>query len=205
VSWNAEHPKNRLPDVIQTARDFDADILGITETESTAPADAERRRAAFPGHVVRTLPGFMLLITRGDVLHTATGSLSQRGTYNLVQLQFGARRMNLVFVDFHANPFTSRGPAFAALATVLGNIAEAPTILMGDFNTPRESIYFDAMRERMNDAFETRGNGFAETWPVPTPALSLDHIWVSRPARILRCSHGWSLSDHRPVVADLAW
>ena len=79
VSWNAEHAKSKLPDVIATARKFDADILGITETESTESADAERWRAAFPGYTVQTLPGFMLLITRGEELGRLHGTLPQRG------------------------------------------------------------------------------------------------------------------------------
>lgn len=205
VSWNAEHPRFRLPDAIETARKFDADILGITETESTEPADAELWRAAFPGHTVQTLPGFMLLITRGEVLGRLSGSLGGGGNFNLVQLKFGERRLQLVFVEFASNPLHSRRLAHDALRSVLSNLPNEPVVVMGDFNTPRESAYLGRLRENLHDAFDVGGNGFAETWPVPVPVLSLDHIFTSKRLRVLRCEHGWALSDHRPVIADLAW
>ena len=43
--------------------------------------------------------------------------------------------------------------------------------------------------------------GFAPTWPVPCPVLSLDHVWASRSLAVRTCEQGWSLrSDHRPVL-----
>jgi vancomycin resistance protein VanJ len=205
VSWNAEHPRSKLQEAIETARKFDADILGITETESTEPADAELWRAAFPGHTVQTLPGFMLLITRGEVLGRLSGSLGGGGNFKLVQLKFGERRLQLVFVEFSSNPMQSRRLAHDALRSVLSNLPNEPVVVMGDFNTPRESAHFGRLRENLQDAFDVRGYGFAETWPVPVPVLSLDHIFASQSLRVLRCKHGCELSDHRPVIADLAW
>ena len=96
VSWSAEHAKKDLPAIIEKARSFEADILGITETESTEPADAERWRAAFPGHTVETLPGHMLFITRGEMIGTLSGSLAGRGNFNLVRLKFGDRPVQVV-------------------------------------------------------------------------------------------------------------
>jgi vancomycin resistance protein VanJ len=205
VSWNAEHPKSKLPEAIETARKFDADILGITETESTEPADAELWRAAFSSHTVETLPGFMLLITRGEVLGRLSGSLGGGGNFNLVQLKFGERRVQLVFVEFASNPLHSRRLAHDALRSLLSNLPKEPVVVMGDFNTPRESAYLGRLRENLQDTFDVGGSGFAETWPVPVPVLSLDHIFTSKEFRVLRCEHGWALSDHRPVIADLAW
>jgi vancomycin resistance protein VanJ len=203
VSWNAEHAKSRLPDAVETARGFQADVLCITETESTTPADARRWAEAFPGSTVRTLPGFMLFITRGVIESTESGSLAQRGIYHVLALRLDGAAVRVVFVDFHANPLRSRAPAMAALEAVLARGSDLPTVVLGDFNLPRESVHFEWLRAGYVHAFEAAGSGFAETWPVPVPVLSLDHIWTNRQVRTLRCSHGWALSDHRPLVADL--
>ena len=49
------------------------------------------------------------------------------------------------------------------------------------------------------------GVRYGTPWPVPFPVLSLDHIWLSRDLRALRCAHGGSwLSDHRAVIATVA-
>ena len=205
VSWNAEHAKKDLPAIIEKARSFDADILGITETESTEPADADRWRTPFPGHTVKTLPGYMLLITRGEILGSLSGSLAGRGDFNLMRVKFGERPVQVLFVDFAPNPIRSRRLAFDTLNSTLGNLPKEPVVVMGDFNTPRESTHIAKLQEQLQDAFAVGGHGFAETWPVPVPVLSLDHILVSKSLRVLRCAHSSSLSDHRPVVADLAW
>ena len=170
VSWNAEHAKKDLPAIIEKARSFDADILGITETESTEPADAESWRKSFPGHVVKTLPGYMLFITRGEIMGTLSGSLAGRGDFNLVRVKLGDRPLQVFFVDFAPNPTRSRRLAFDALHSTLSNLPNEPVVMMGDFNTPRESTHFARLQEQLQDAFDVSGRGFAETWPVPVPA-----------------------------------
>jgi endonuclease/exonuclease/phosphatase (EEP) superfamily protein YafD len=206
VSWNAEHPKRRLPEVIAIARAFEADLLGITETESTAPADAEKWRSAFPGFNVRTLPGFMLFITRGEILSTSRASLADRGRVNVVDIRINNRPLTVFFVEFNANPLRSRRPAFQALEKILDEHVQASAIVMGDFNTPLDSVHFAGLRSRMAHTFETAGHGLSETWPIPAPVLALDHIWATPSLRALRCSHAWEpISDHRAVIAEFAW
>jgi vancomycin resistance protein VanJ len=206
VSWNAEHSKRQLPEVIETVRAFHGDIIGITETESTHPADAERWKAAFPHQTVKTLPGFMLFITRAEILSSVHGDLAGAGRYNAVKLRLDGRDITVLFVEFDANPLRSRRPAFTALEELRRRHTGEELILMGDFNTPRDSHYFDDLRSGMAHAFEAAGNGIADTWPLPFPVLSLDHVWTTPGLKAVRCELGWShLSDHRPVVVDLAF
>ncbi len=202
--WNAEHPKRRLPEVIETVKGFDGDIIGIVETESTDPADVERWRAAFPGYWMQTLPGHMLFLTRGKVLAREHGDLDGAGRYNLVKLRIAQRIIYVLFVDLNAAPHRSRRPAFARISEILNAHRGAEVIMMGDFNTPRDSVYFSEIRASMDHAFEVAGQGMSETWPVPVPVLSLDHIWATRGIQVTRCTQDWALSDHRPVVAEIS-
>lgn len=60
------------------------------------------------------------------------------------------------------------------------------TIVLGDFNTPFESVHFDFFKENFRNAFDEKGNGFRETWFWNVPLLMIDHIWVSRDLKILK-------------------
>ena len=81
---------------------------------------------------------------------------------------------------------------------------DLPTIVMGDFNTPIDSVWFDGARDDFTHAFEQAGRGMLTTWPAPAPLLAIDHIWLSRQFRIDCASIGWSwASDHRPIVTDV--
>jgi len=60
------------------------------------------------------------------------------------------------------------------------------TIILGDFNTPFESRYFQFFKDNFVNAFDAKGNGFRETWFWNIPLLSLDHIWVSKDLQVLK-------------------
>ncbi|MFH4965979.1 endonuclease/exonuclease/phosphatase family protein [Gaetbulibacter sp. M235] len=71
------------------------------------------------------------------------------------------------------------------------------TIVLGDFNTPYESIYLKQLKTDFNQAFNKKGNGFRETWFYNIPLLSLDHIWVSKDLKILKTEKIFTTkSDH---------
>ncbi len=59
------------------------------------------------------------------------------------------------------------------------------TILLGDFNTPLESRFFNDIKTNFNQVLNEKGNGFRETWFWNIPLLSIDHIWVSKDLQIL--------------------
>jgi len=79
-----------------------------------------------------------------------------------------------------------------------------PTLIMGDFNIWLGAGAFEPLAEL---GFRQERVGSFPTRLLPL--LSLDKIWVRRPARILRCWRYESpvakiASDHFPVLADLS-
>jgi endonuclease/exonuclease/phosphatase family metal-dependent hydrolase len=77
-------------------------------------------------------------------------------------------------------------------------------VILGDFNTPRESAVYRQYWEQYADAFSTSGFGFGATHVSTLSSVRIDHIlmgdgWASR-----KC---WTAhpagSPHRPLVADL--
>jgi endonuclease/exonuclease/phosphatase (EEP) superfamily protein YafD len=75
---------------------------------------------------------------------------------------------------------------------------------MGDFNTPSESVHYETFRQHMNDALDTAGTGFRETWFWGLPLLSLDHIWLGKDWHILEARKIWTRSsDHAALFARM--
>ncbi|MFH5802952.1 endonuclease/exonuclease/phosphatase family protein [Alienimonas sp. DA493] len=118
--------------------------------------------------------------------------------------QLGGQRVAVLAVDLPSNPKVDRGPAMRHVLQLARELAaERPTLIAGDFNTPPDSVHFDALRQAgFVHAFERHGRGYAATWPVPAPVLHLDHLWLSPGFDVGEVSHGWtSRSDHRLVLA----
>jgi endonuclease/exonuclease/phosphatase (EEP) superfamily protein YafD len=114
------------------------------------------------------------------------------------------RALTLLLVDFEIRLRENRSRAFAQLDELIAAHRDEPLIVMGDFNTPRESVHFDSWRREMREPFATAGHGFAETWPIPLPVLALDQMWLGGRWRAVHCELGWSLqSDHRAIITDL--
>ncbi len=114
---------------------------------------------------------------------------------NSTVLKFTTQNIIFYAVDLTAEVFNSREEE---LQFVYSNIDyHTNSIVLGDFNTPLESIYFEDFKNNYNHAFSTIGNGFTETWFWNLPLLSLDHIWVSQNLKINKTDkiRTWK-SDH---------
>ena len=202
VLWNVARPDRWLPPVAAWLRSQDADIIALVEAQPKRTSTLERWRELFPDY--RLVPGGrnMLCLIRGDVLTQATDD--PNGYYCTdLRLRIHGRELRVLQVDFNAHPLHSRRPPFENLSGKVTTLAGEPLIVLGDFNTPTESVYFRRLRQHLSNAYETAGTGWAETWPWPLPLLSLDQMWTTPQLRAVRCEHAGSWeSDHKAVVAD---
>lgn len=147
----------------------------------------------------------MVLLARGAVIAKAMGDLGRGGKYGHYEVHLAGRTLDVLLVDIASNPFRSRREAMARLVDLIDRLADRPLIVMGDFNTPVDSVFVAPLAERLANAFEACGNGYNVTWPVPIPVLSLDQVWASPQVKLGACELPWTLrSDHRPVVVTLA-
>jgi endonuclease/exonuclease/phosphatase (EEP) superfamily protein YafD len=203
--WNAARPPARAHRTADYAASLDADLLGLGETGASSRHAPVAWRERFADRAIAPLGSGMMLVARGSIEVRETGSLGGPGQYGVAVATIDGVEWPVILVDLFAIPWYPRQPAFDRLQALVRQYASPRLIVMGDFNTPGDAPATDVLRHTMHDAFESAGHGWAETWPVPFPVLSLDHIWLSRELRALRCEHGWSwLSDHRPVIATVA-
>jgi vancomycin resistance protein VanJ len=199
--WNAAHTKYGTAKAIAHVKSMDAEIVGIAETGQTDEAIAEWKQA-FSDRTVEVLKGEMLLLTSGTVLEKESGKLARTGNYSRFKLGFGEKIFSVLLVDIDPNPFRSREPAFAALAGIIQMHKDENLIIMGDFNTPLDSVFFDSFKESFYHAFEHSGNGFAATWPAPFPVLTIDHVWIGKRFQLIESRLHQSWSDHCSIFVE---
>jgi hypothetical protein len=203
--WNCGRPGWRLRGILPMATGWQAEVLGFDESRPTGPL-SPKWAEAFPHQKVQTLSREMLLVSPPDATIISSGTLGGAGEFQLCRTTLAGREVFILLVDFDGEFTKSRRPAFERLYQLVDAYATKPLIVMGDFNTPSDSVHFQRLRTRLTDTFENAGAGFAATWPMVAPVLSLDHILVNKHLRVVRCDHHTSIySDHRGVVADLAW
>lgn len=83
---------------------------------------------------------------------------------------------------------------------------KGPAIVMGDFNTPRESPHFQLTWSGLRDAHTLAGWGLGYTFYGDGTMVRIDHILTTSHWDVSSCRVGPFVgSPHRPVVADLHW
>ena len=110
----------------------------------------------------------------------------------------------LVLVDVQGTTKRSRYRPLSELERRLEPLADQPVLIVGDLNTPTDSVFLRPLRQSYRNAFESAGRGYAATWPVPLPLLALDQAWFNAGLQASRCElDGSWVSDHRAVVVDV--
>jgi endonuclease/exonuclease/phosphatase (EEP) superfamily protein YafD len=199
--WNMAY--HRLPsgDLDRLIATHLPDIVGLGEVGL---------KSGDPNPLVRNLPaGYtairpehgMAFIVRGAAQVKRVKKLKGRSKFVELDATVDGRVWHLVLVDGDADPLLSREEL---LETVLKTSTLPGTLVMGDFNTPLESVWFDRWRAAgMHHASKGARQGFRETWPRPWPFLTIDHLWCTqdlRPQFMERVQ--LPSSDHLAVIAS---
>lgn len=201
VHWNCAHAPFGLERVISTLSRFDADVVLLSEP----PGENDFHYLA------------ETLLPQADTLYAERMGLISRfpkisengipmrgGRAWQVRLNLEDRELRLIAVDVRANPLANRAIPLADLGRWIDSATcESPTMIIGDFNTPRDSVCFRSLRKTFSHAYEKRGSGWPYTWPFPIPFVALDHAWYDRSVDLLnyRLETSW-WSDHRLQVVD---
>jgi endonuclease/exonuclease/phosphatase (EEP) superfamily protein YafD len=202
VLWNVGHLKDATPI---------ANVLGTTGGQVIVLIESDRGYAKqrrvwesrLPNHTATYLPGCVTLLSVYPFSKTSVYTMGRSSRVLTCELSTPAGRVSLVMADIESNPFSPRGPLIARVYELAESLPR-PTIVLGDFNTPHTSAFFQDFRRSFRHAFESAGAGLIPTWPALLPVLDLDHIWLSPDitpayARTLRTFH----SDHAAVIADV--
>lgn len=182
---------------------FDADVLVVAEATSDELETMEYWRSHLPDYSLLPLHDGFVLLARGQATLQASDSLANGGQYRRVDLVVRDVRFHLILADITSDPWLPRRPPLDALWEIMKTQTKEPTLVVGDFNTPPSSVWFDHWRGEWTRAWDAVGSGYQPTWPQPIPVLPLDHIWGNRWIQFHAYQGLWSrCSDHRPIVAE---
>ena len=200
--WNVacmEHPNSEL---VQRIQETSPDIVGIIEAGGVITPALHFYKATFPDYSIRRLPGNMMCFIRGKIHAIDYYTLGDRSRYLVLEISINKEAYHVILVDIVSNPFISRRNSLRNLLDT--SLSYNRTFVMGDFNTPYNSVFFQEYKQQYYHAFQEAGSGFTATWPYGVPLLQIDHIWTSKellPVHMEKTYH-WS-SDHALLIVDV--
>ena len=212
VTWNVGGLRGRSRAIRANIADvlagFNADVAVLSEAPRFSTLNPDFWRSRFPGYSV-AVPGDglgLVILSKSSLFDVSLHELGRRAYLVTAQGTFQGRPLEIFLVDFPSNPRAIRQPFIQSPQLLRPPPSGTGRVLMGDFNTPRDSTWFAAYDGLYTNAFDHAGQGWRGTWPSLAPVLDIDHIWTAGSLRAV-CARVPAIrsSDHRPVVADLAW
>jgi len=200
--WNAGRELKRKPAAWpQLAA---SDLSAVIECGTFDDAEWQRFTAASPDLEWRRFDGSTMLGVRGKILSHESLGVHDRFRCHRVRVDLRDQgELTVVVADVRSQPWISREQAMATILRAAGDDPRA--ILLGDFNTPPESLWFRDWRKwEFTLANDAPRRGFRETWAYGLPLLTLDHVWLGPGWRALRCENLRLGSDHRAVKVTLS-
>lgn len=206
VFWNTARVKAGLDRIANQLKSWEPQVIGLVEANGFYKKSVARWREALPEYQMAPTHFGGLLAIKGKIDRQVNHKLAPSSWCDQFDVTVGADNFTVLLVDIAANLDLSREQPLLDLAILARSLDDRPLIIMGDFNTPDDSVLLNPLREVCQQAFRQRGSGYAATWPMPLPVLTLDQVWVNRHVNVSRCEHRWSIcSDHRPVVSSISF
>lgn len=200
--WNAYSFQSGVEATAGEIMPYAPDVIALVEANLYFPEERAKLQQALPGYALETFAGGILVAVRGTFVGTWEGSLGDdEGHYALIEASIEGEDVDVLVVDIPSDPLDSREGPLTAVAELTEILPMSELVLVGDFNTPATSVFFDRLEETMRPAFDRGGRGWRGTWPARLPLLDLDQAWVSpglevQEVRNVRVQY----SDHWAVV-----
>ena len=193
VYWNAAK-RNNFIDGFELLEEL-PDVLVLGEYDQTKKDDLKSIRKKYRSGYFRVIYGKIGVFSKSPIRNVRPIKMKNYSFLTSFTTKIKGKRYYLYAIDITANLKCFRKPM---LEEALGHIKKRKrTFVLGDFNTPYESIHFDTYRQRFSHVFDAKGEGFRETWFYNVPLLSLDHIWCSKDVELISAAKlsNWE-SDH---------
>lgn len=202
--WNAAHLPRGVQAAAEVIRQWNADVVGVVEAGTTYELELVEWQKALPDYQIVCPRPQMLLLARGQIRKVQLTPIGRHSDVATAEIEREGHVASVALVDVISNLHYGRAEPLRNLTGVLNELPARPQVVMGDFNTPPESVWFESLREHYACAFDRAGRGLRTTWPVPAPVLQLDFLWTRKDVVVHQCFHRWTLaSDHRPVIAHI--
>ena len=177
------------------------DLTGVVESGDFTPEAWQRFLAATPGMTWHRFGGTLLGV-KGQILsHESLGVHDRYRCYRARVNLPEHGEMTVIVADVRSQPWLSRDQAMAGILRAASD--DPKVVVLGDFNTPPGSTWYEDWRSTLSLANDGPRSGFRETWVFGLPLLTLDQVWIGsawKPLWTDQTRHG---SDHSRVRAVL--
>ena len=186
VFWNVSRDNN-FEDAFKKNGGI-PDLMVLAESRKN---DIEMFKQKYPNYYFYKSYRELFIFSKTPIERTRENTSKHGSTV----ISFKTANINFYAIDVQGSPDV---PREWELRYVNESIQKTEsTIVLGDFNTPYESMHLKQFKKKFNQAFNEKGNGFRETWFYNIPYLSLDHIWVSKDLKVLKTKKFYTTeSDH---------
>lgn len=209
--WNAARTPHPIASMTNWLAGSEVDVLALVE----APPLSEQQKADYlrslPGWSVEAFPGGRVVFCRGRLKGpeaAQTRNFPNRSSVVVMECYPEAAKgkaIHLLVADLGPDPFYPRGDIIHSIFEIVESGESEASVVLGDFNTPVESVHFDAWREKFRHGATEGGIGYRETWPWFFPVLCIDHLWFTKDFRVRSAERkNFLCSDHSMVVVDVA-
>ena len=190
VFWNATH-KREFKHVFEEVENI-PDIVVLVEYHAE---ELTQIKSKYPDNFFYWHAESEIGIFSKTSIHIKEIAISEDET---VVLNFITCNINFYAIDVSPSMKIYREQQLKFINESVKTVENA--ILLGDFNTPFESRFFNDIRINFNQVLTEKGNGFRETWFWNIPLLSLDHIWISKDLEIINAEKISTFkSDHSMI------
>ncbi len=206
VFWNVARVQAGVDRLATQLRTFQAPVIGLVEADRKYHVNIDEWQREFPEYEVRPTDFGGLIAVKGKVISQQLHYLTAQSFCEQFDLEIDETHFTVLLVDIASDLLRSRRRPLLALAKLADELADRPVVIMGDFNTPDDSVWMTALQRHHRRAFRERGTGYAATWPMPLPVLTLDQVWVNERVSTSSCEPDWNfLSDHRAVISHVSF
>ncbi len=199
IFWNAANRATiHLDILIENIQTIQPDIIALAETENASAEDIQQLSKAFPAYDFRILEGDMLIGIKGHIKNINYVIEEHSYDINFVEAQLTTGPILIAFTDTFQSPTMDK-------RKTLGTVFELASrrnsdIIVGDFNTPYESIHFKNYKTDYT-SFHDYGQGFSATWPFGIPLLEIDQLYTNKKfTPIILKKFYYKVSDHAMLV-----
>jgi endonuclease/exonuclease/phosphatase family metal-dependent hydrolase len=187
--------------LIEAIRAEEPELVALVEAGRWTDEARSEYKRELPDFEPTQLSGGMLVMSRWPVRLREARRLPNRTTIHVLSCDTSVGPIGMALADVGSNPLFDRKPLLREVLEAARS--DVDSVIVGDFNTPFDSVGFNSYRERYAHALADAHSGPIETWPYIAPCLAIDHVWVSRSLALMSGRKRWTTrSDHAMIVAE---
>lgn len=202
--WNLARPQGLHQGALDLIRQRKPDLAAFVEPGVFSPALLEAYRKELPDHFVEWMPRGILWVSRALSRRGQRDRLAAQGAWASFRVEDEQGGFPVLVCDLRIVDGWNghRAEQFSQLQQLLPR--HPAFIVMGDFNTPVDSCFFDSWMPHGFHALSPERLPMA-TWPALLPLWNLDQVWLGSAWQVHSANRLWApqCSDHAALWLEI--